>query len=134
MNKVILVGNLTAAPETRKTEDGITLCRFRLAVQRGYRDKATGEQEADYFTITCWRKLAETCGAWLGKGRKVTAVCHLRSQSYEDSTGNRRYTVDLIADEVEFLSSRQQEEETRSAPGATANAPFPEDEDMQLPF
>lgn len=107
MNKVILIGNLAANPETRKLPDGTVRCYFRLAVQREYKNTQTGEREADFFSITAWRKLGELCQTYLAKGKKVAVVGRLEARSYEGSDGVRRYETNVVADSVEFLSPRE---------------------------
>lgn len=71
MNKVILIGNLTKDPEMRQTTNGTNVCTLSLAVNRRFKDKTTGETVADFFNVIVWRQLAEICGRYLAKGRKV---------------------------------------------------------------
>jgi len=103
MNKVILIGNLTRDPETGATSNGVTYCRFSIAVSRRFAN-ADGERETDFFNITAWRGTAENCGKYLKKGSKAGIVGTLQNRSYEDKDGNKRNVTDIIADEVEFLS------------------------------
>ena len=116
MNKVILVGNLTRDPELSETPSGIAVCRFSIAVSRDYAN-AEGNRETDFFNITVWRSRAENCGKYLKKGNKVAIVGSLQNRSYEDKDGNKRTVTDIVANEVEFLSSKNsgdgQEEEVR---------------------
>lgn len=105
MNKVMLVGNLTADPEMRTTGNGTSVCSFRVAVSRRYKD-ADGNQPTDFIPVVAWRQLADLCGRYLTKGRKVGVVGTLQSRSYEDKQGNRRTAYDVVADEVEFLTPR----------------------------
>lgn len=105
MNKVMLVGNLTADPEMRTTPNGISVCSFRVAVSRRFKD-AAGNEQTDFIPVVAWRQLAELCGRYLSKGRKVGVVGTLQSRSYEDKQGNRRTAYDVVADEVEFLTPR----------------------------
>ena len=105
MNKVMLVGNLTADPEMRTTGSGISVGSFRGAVSRRYKD-AEGNQPTDFIPVVAWRQLADLCGRYLTKGRKVGVVGTLQSRSYEDKQGNRRTAYEVVADEVEFLTPR----------------------------
>lgn len=105
MNKCILVGNLTRDPETTTTQSGITMCRFSIAVNRPY-SNAQGEREADFINIITWRGLAENCGRFLTKGKKVAICGAIQTRSYNDNDGNKRYTTEVVADDVEFLSPR----------------------------
>lgn len=143
MNKVILIGNLTRDPELRTTQSGTTLCSFGLAVNR--RRKVEGQQEVDFFTITAWRQLGELCARYLSKGRKVCVVGQIQIRSYDAQDGTKRTAVDIVADDIEFLSSAQQDGgyASRAAAPAAPAAPSgfspadsgftPVDED-ELPF
>lgn len=139
MNRVILVGNLATEPDMRTTQTGISQCSFRLAVQRRYTDKQTGQREADFFPIIAWRQLAELCGKYLTKGRKVAIEGTLQSRSYEAQDGTRRYITEIIADSVEFLGSKQDGAAASNAATTQATPPPPEYngdfyDDSSLPF
>ena len=108
MNKVYLIGNLTRDPEVSETPNVITLCRFAIAVNRNY--SSDGERQTDFFNITVWRTQAENCGRYLKKGSKVAIVGSLQNRSYEDKDGNKRTVTDIVASEVEFLSSKSSQE------------------------
>lgn len=108
MNKVYLIGNLTRDPELSETPNGIFLCRFAIAVNRNY--SSDGERQTDFFNITVWRTQAENCGRYLKKGSKVAIVGSLQNRTYEDKNGNKRSVTDIVASEVEFLSSRSSQE------------------------
>lgn len=102
MNKCILVGNLTRDPELSQTGSGVSMCRFSIAVNRTYTN-ANGEREADFINIITWRGLAENCGKYLAKGRKVAVCGQIQTRSYDDKDGNRRYSTEVVADDVEFI-------------------------------
>lgn len=105
MNKITLIGNLTANPEMRTTTSGSTVCSFNLAVNR----KKTSEPQTDFFRINAWQKLGETCGRYLEKGKKVAVVGELQARVFEDKNGKTRLSLDVSADEVEFLSPKQEQ-------------------------
>ena len=105
MNKVYLIGNLTRDPEMRSTSAGIPVCNFSIAVNRRFKNAQTGQQETDFFNIVAWRQLAEFCGRYLAKGRKVAVFGSIQTRSYEAQDGSKRTAFDIVADEVEFLSS-----------------------------
>ncbi len=105
MNKVYLIGNLTRDPELSETNTGISVCRFAIAVNRNY-SGSDGERQTDFFNITVWRNNAENCGRYLKKGSKVAVVGSLQNRSYEDKDGIKRNVTDIVASEVEFLSSK----------------------------
>ncbi len=104
MNKVYLIGNLTRDPEVSATSSGVSVCRFSIAVNRSFTN-ADGNREADFFNITVWRNQAENCGKFLKKGSKVAVVGSLQNRSYEDKDGIKRTVTDIVANEVEFISS-----------------------------
>ena len=104
MNKVILIGNLTRDPELTTTNGGVSVCRFSLAVTRRYAN-ADGEREADFINIVVWRNQAENCAKFLKKGSKCAVVGRIQTSSYETPEGAKRYTTDIVADEVEFITS-----------------------------
>ena len=105
MNKVILVGNLTRDPELITTTNGVSLCRFSLAVQRRFAGQ-DGEREADFINIVVWRGQADNCYKYLKKGSKCGIVGSLQTRSYDAQDGTKRYSTDVVADEVEFLSTK----------------------------
>lgn len=104
MNKVYLIGNLVRDPELRSTTSGIDVCNFSIAVNRRFKD-ADGKQQTDFFNIVAWKQLAGLCNRWLAKGRKVAVFGSIQTRTYEDKNGNKRSAFDIVADEVEFLSS-----------------------------
>lgn len=105
MNKVILVGNLTKDPELVTTNNGVSLCRFTLAVGRRFAS-SDGEREADFINIVVWRGQADNCYKYLKKGSKAGVVGSIQTRAYDGSDGTRRYATEVVADEVEFLTSK----------------------------
>ena len=105
MNKVMLIGNLAKDPELITTNNGVSLCKFTLAVQRRFSGN-DGEREADFLPIIVWRGQAENCYKYLKKGSKAAISGSVQTRSYEATDGSRRYMTEIIADEVEFLASR----------------------------
>lgn len=110
MNKLTITGNLVRDPELRTVGSGINVCTFTVAVNR--RKKAEGQPEADFFRVSAWRGLAETCSKYLAKGRKVAVVGSVSAQAYMGSDGTAKASLELTADDVEFLSSRNEQSET----------------------
>ncbi len=151
MNKAFLIGNLTKDPEMRSTQSGVAVCNFSIAVNRRFKN-ANGEQETDFLNVIAWRQLAELCGKYLAKGRKVAVTGSIQTRQCEAKDGSKRTAWDIVADEVEFLTAQNQQSSTQSAPGAyttaaskdsgTANAPQPHNDfggftqvdDEELPF
>lgn len=105
MNKVILIGNLTRDPELVTTNNGISLCRFSIAVQRRFSSN-DGEREVDFFNIVVWRGNADNCYKYLKKGSKVGITGQIQTRNYEGNDGTKKYAFDIVADEVEFLTSK----------------------------
>ena len=111
MNKITLIGNLTANPETHTTTSGKTVCSFNLAVNR----KKTSEPQTDFFRINAWNGLGDVCARCLTKGKKVAFIGELQARIYEDKQGKTRLSLDVLADEVEFLSPKETETATVSS-------------------
>ncbi len=108
MNKVFLIGNLTRDPEISQTNGGVSVCHFAIAVNRAYTSQ-DGERQTDFFNVTAWRGLADTIARCVKKGSKVAVSGSIQMRNYEDNQGQRRTAVDIIAQDVEFLSPRNQE-------------------------
>ncbi|MCT4595236.1 MAG: single-stranded DNA-binding protein [Anaeromicrobium sp.] len=103
MNSVVLVGNLARDPELRFTAgSGKAVATFSLAVNRPFAKE--GQQSADFLRIVVFGKSAENCANYLSKGSKVAIQGRIQTGSYETSTGERRYTTDIVAERVEFLN------------------------------
>ena len=127
MNKLTIIGNLTRDPEVRTTATGINVCSFTVAVnRRGRRDDQNGQPEADFFRVTAWRQLADICGKYLAKGRKVAVIGPVSVHTYTGSDGTTRASLEVTADEVEFLSSRSDAEASGSYSSAASEAPSAE--------
>lgn len=105
MNKIVLIGNLVRDPDTRSTGNGTTVCSFTIAVNRRFASQGQ-ERQTDFFRINAWRQLGETCSRYLAKGRKVAVVGELQARTYEDKDGVTRMSLDVSADEVEFLTPK----------------------------
>ena len=107
MNKVILIGNLTRDPELRTTPAGDSVCSFTVAVNRRRGSNAeAGQPEADFFRVTAWRERGELCAKYLAKGRKVCVIGPVSVRTFTGNDGTTRASLEVTADEVEFLSSR----------------------------
>ncbi|MBQ8582420.1 MAG: single-stranded DNA-binding protein [Ruminococcus sp.] len=108
MNKVILVGRLTADPELRQTQSGISSCRFTIAVDRRFADKNSGERQADFISCTAWRQTAEFISRYFNKGKLIAVEGSLRTGSYADRNHPdvTHYTTDVFVDNVEFVGGK----------------------------
>lgn len=105
MNKVFLIGNLTRDPELTVTPSGVSLCRFSIAVSRRYAG-SDGTRETDYFNIVVWRNQADNCNRFLKKGSKAAVIGSIQTRTYDKQDGTKGYATDIVAEEVQFLSSR----------------------------
>ncbi len=121
MNRVCLVGRLTAKPELRYTSSNIPYTRFAIAVNRTF-NNAQGQKEADFINISVWRRSAENCANYLDKGSQVSIEGRIQTGSYTDKDGNKRTSFDVMADSVQFLDTKRQAEAR-----ATSNGPTPYD-------
>ena len=143
MNKLFIIGNLTRDPELRTTTSGTNVCDFTVAVnRRARRDAQSNQPEADFFRVSAWNQLADICQKYLAKGRKVAVTGHVSVRTYQGSDGQTRASLEVRADDVEFLSSRNDGENAGgySAPAAAApaaetqSAGFTAVETDELPF
>ena len=124
MNKVFVIGNLTRDPELRTTQTGISVCSFTIAVNRRRSSNAdAGQPEADFFRVTAWRQLGEICSKYLAKGRKVSVVGSLSVSTYTGNDGQTRASLEVQADDVEFLTPRSEQGEAPAAYAPAAPAP-----------
>lgn len=121
---MILIGNLTKPPELRATPQGISVCNFDIAVN----ERRNGQSSVQYFRVNAWRQLGENCARYLDKGRKVFVSGPLSYRTYQASDGSTRVQLEVTADDVEFLSSRADDQASGgyAAPAApTYPAPTP---------
>ena len=114
MNKAILIGRLTADPELQTTSSGVDVCRFSLAINRPFKSQS-GETQADFLNIVVWRAAAQNCYKYLKKGSQCAVVGSIQTRSYEDNNGVKRYVTEIVAEEVEFLSTRNSDEQPKVA-------------------
>lgn len=105
LNRVILIGRLTKDPELRYTPNGVAVASFTLAVDRPFLNQQ-GEREADFIPVVVWRKQAENCANYIGKGSLVAVEGRLQVRTYEAKDGQRRWVTEVIADNVRFLDKR----------------------------
>lgn len=109
MNKVILSGNLCGDPEYQTTASGISLCRFRIAVQRKFKNEK-GEYESDFISVVAWRGTADFVSKYLHKGNKVGVTGSLQTRTYDAQDGTKRYVTEVVADEVESYTPKSENE------------------------
>lgn len=112
MNKVILIGRLAVDPELRFTASGKAVATFRIAVNRPF----SKENEADFFNVVVWGRIAENCANYLAKGRLVAVDGRLQSRTYETQAGERRYVTEVVGNQVEFLEWGDKNKTTQAQP------------------
>lgn len=116
LNKIFLQGRLVADPELRHTQSGVAVSSFRLAVDRDFKDRETGERKADFINVVAWRQTGEFVSRFLSKGRMAIVEGKLQTREYTDREGNRRYATEVVADNVYFGDSRKDAEGGGYAP------------------
>ena len=106
MNKAILIGRLTRDPELRYTSSNRAVCQFTVAIDRPFTNGQTGQREADFINVVVWDKRAENVGKYMSKGRLVAVEGRIQTRNYENNEGKRVYVTEVVADNVQFLESK----------------------------
>jgi single-strand DNA-binding protein len=109
LNKVILMGRLTADPELRSTQNGTSVTQFTLAVDRNYQ-KQGEERQADFINCVAWKQTAEFIVKYFGKGRMIAVEGSIQSRNYEDKQGNKRTAIEVIVSNANFTGEPKQEQ------------------------
>ena len=123
-NKVILIGNMTADPELKQTASGVSVCTFSIAVNRRFAKTEQGQQNVDFINIVTWRQQAEFVARYFKKGIPILVCGELQNRSWTDKQGQKRYTTEVVADEVSFVAPAVQiNERTDANPSAPAYTP-----------
>ena len=149
LNRIILMGRLTRDPELRHTGNGTAVASFSLAVDRDFRDKASGQKATDFIDVVAWRQTGEFVAKYFQKGRMAVVEGRLQMRNYTDRDGNKRTAAEVVADNVYFGDSRRDGDgggyNNYSAPAYSApnyGTPAPagdqfaelNEEDGELPF
>ena len=163
LNHIVLMGRLVRDPELRRTQAGVPVATFRIAVDRDFGNRETGEKEADFIDVVAWRQTGEFVSKYFAKGRMAVVSGRLQIRNWTDNTGNKRSTAEVVADNVYFGDSKRDAEGGSSggsyaggnsyrsygepyaaqnnyaAPAAPANPPASdfamlEEDDSELPF
>jgi single-strand DNA-binding protein len=138
VNKVILVGNLGADPETRSMPSGMTVTNIRIATSESWKDKSSGAQQerTEWHSVALFGRLGEIASEYLRKGSQVFVEGKLRTRKWQDKQGNDRFTTEIIADNMQMLGGRAGGGAERSAAGGSgfgASPPPPRDDYDQSP-
>lgn len=112
-NKVILGGRISSEVETKQTPNGVPVCTFSIAVNR--KPSKDGQTQADFFNCTAWRQTAELIGKYFKKGSSICVVGSLQNRTWTDNNGQKRYATDIIIDEVQFVDSKNDAQQTGSS-------------------
>lgn len=115
LNRVILMGRLTAAPELKTTPGNVSVCPFRLAVERSYTPKGQ-EKQSDFINVVTWRSTAEFVSKYFDKGQLIALEGSLQTREYTDNAGNRRTVTEVIADQVYFAEQKKTRQSHAAAP------------------
>ncbi len=117
LNHIVLMGRLVADPELRTTPSGVSVATFRIAVDRDYKNKETGERETDFVTVVAWRTTAEFVSRYFAKGRMAVVEGRLQIRPYTDRDGNKRTATEVVSDSVYFGDSKKDGDEGGSYGG-----------------
>ncbi len=123
LNKVILMGRLTADPEHKQTPNGVSVTSFSIAVERNFADKSTGRRGADFINIVAWRGTADLICKYFSKGRLIALEGGIQTRNYEDKSGNKRTAFEVVAEQVYFTGEKSESNKPSSSP---TNFPIPE--------
>ena len=114
LNKVILGGRLTADPELKQTPNGVPVVSFSIAVNRRFQSKENAQQQTDFFNVTAWRATAEFVSRYFRKGSSICVVGTIQNRTWTDNNGQKRYATDIIAEEVQFVDSKNDASEAKT--------------------
>lgn len=117
LNRVILMGRLTADPEHKTTPSGVSVTSFSIAVERNFADKSTGKRAADFINIVAWRGTADLICKYFNKGRLIALEGSIQTRNYEDKSGNKRTAFEVVADNVYFTGDSQNRSDAPRANG-----------------
>lgn len=133
VNKVILVGNLGKNPEMRYTQGGAAVANMTLATTERYTDKSGQKQEqTEWHRVVAFGKLAEICGQYLTKGRQIYIEGRIQTRQWQDQQGQKRYTTEIVANNMQMLGGRT--ERSEAGPGPEAGATVPADDPVSADF
>ena len=125
MNKMMIIGNLTRDPELRTTPQGVSVCDFTVAVNRRGKEQPV----TDFFRVTAWRQLGDNCQKYLAQGRKVYVAGPLTAKTYQSKDGATKIELGITAEDVEFLTGREEQKPVAMAPSS-----FMQVDDEEVPF
>lgn len=121
LNKVILMGRMTADPELKQSTSGVSVCSFNIAVNRKY--NKDGKNEVDFISIVAWRQQAEFVSKYFKKGQAIVVCGSLQTRTWTDNQNNKRYATEVVADEVSFGGNKESSTEAKNDAPAQSYIP-----------
>ena len=142
LNRIILMGRLVADPDLKTLDSGTPVCSFRIACDRDFKNKDTGERDTDFVNCVAWRSTAEFVSRYFTKGRMIVVDGRLQVRPYTDRDGNKRQAVEIVAGSVYFGDSKSRGDEDNEPPAYQADGtdipdnfdPNLDEDDGDLPF
>ena len=131
LNRIIIMGRLTKDPELRHTSTGTAVSSFTMAVDRDFKDKATGQKSTDFIEVVAWRQTGEFVSKYFQKGRMAVVDGRLQIRTYEDKNGNNRRVSEVLAEHIYFADSKREDDKPESKAQDFAEL---SDEDDEIPF
>ena len=125
LNKVILIGHMTADPELKQTPSGVSVCSFSIGVTRKYATKGE-QQQTDFISIVAWRTVAEFIARYFRKGSAICICGSLQTRTWTDNNGNKRYATEVVADEASFVERKSESARTDDYQVPSFNSPISE--------
>lgn len=134
LNHITIHGRLTADPELKQTQSGVSVCNFTVAVERSYKNGE--EKQTDFFTVVCWRGLADMVSKYFAKGKEILVSGEMQSRKWQDNEGNNRISWEIMANAVDFCGGKSDNGSNSAPTYQVNNAPKFEEvgEDDSLPF
>ena len=121
LNKAIIMGRLTRDPEIKKTQSGLSVCSFSVAVDRDIVDKSTNQREPDFINVTAWRTTADFVGKYFTKGSLIVVEGRIQVRNYTDKDNNKRTATEIVANSVYFGGSKKKDGDSADAPALSSN-------------
>ncbi len=139
LNKAILIGNLGKDPEIRYTPSGMAVANFSLATTENWTKDGQRESRTEWHRIVAFGRLAEICGEYLSKGKQIYVEGKIQTREWEDKDGNKRYTTEIVANQMQMLGTRDMSDAPKSSTSPSKKSdipepPYPDTQDDDIPF
>ena len=133
LNTITIHGRLTADPELNQTQSGVSVCSFTVAVDRSY-TKPGEDKISDFFTVKCWRGLADMVSKYFAKGKEILVNGEMQSRKWHDNDGNNRISWEILANSIDFCGSKEKTSTTTANTTQADFEPIEDNSDEDLPF